>query len=45
MSLDIAQGSFTCIIGPSGHGKSTLMHLIGGLDRPTEGTVYIDGDG
>jgi ABC-type polar amino acid transport system ATPase subunit len=41
VSLEIPQGSFTCIIGPSGHGKSTLMHLIGGLDRPTEGTVYI----
>jgi len=41
VSLEIQQGSFTCIIGPSGHGKSTLMHLIGGLDRPTEGKVYI----
>jgi len=41
VSLEILQGSFTCIVGPSGHGKSTLMHLIGGLDRPTEGTVYI----
>ena len=41
VSLGIPQGSFTCIIGPSGHGKSTLMHLIGGLDRPTAGRVYI----
>lgn len=41
VSLEIPQGSLTCIIGPSGHGKSTLMHLIGGLDRPTNGTVYI----
>jgi len=41
VSLEIPQGSFTCIIGPSGHGKSTLMHLIGGLDRPTDGKVYI----
>ena len=41
ISVEIPQGSFTCIIGPSGHGKSTLMHLIGGLDRPTDGTVYI----
>ena len=43
MSLEIGRGSFSCIIGPSGHGKSTLMHLIGGLDRPTEGRVYLDG--
>ena len=41
VSLDIPQGSFTCIVGPSGHGKSTLMHLIGGLDRPSDGKVYI----
>jgi putative ABC transport system ATP-binding protein len=43
VSLEIAKGSFTCIVGPSGHGKSTLMHLIGGLDRPTEGSVFLDG--
>lgn len=43
VSLEIPKGSFSCIIGPSGHGKSTLMHLIGGLDRPTEGRVFIDG--
>jgi len=43
VSLEIPRGSFSCIIGPSGHGKSTLMHLIGGLDRPTEGHVFIDG--
>lgn len=43
ISLEIPRGSFSCIIGPSGHGKSTLMHLIGGLDRPTEGRVFIDG--
>jgi putative ABC transport system ATP-binding protein len=41
VSLNIPQGSFTCIIGPSGHGKSTLMHLIGGLDRPSSGKIYI----
>ncbi|HIJ81835.1 MAG TPA: ABC transporter ATP-binding protein [Desulfuromonadales bacterium] len=41
VSLEIRQGSFTCIVGPSGHGKSTLMHLIGGLDRPSTGKVYI----
>jgi putative ABC transport system ATP-binding protein len=41
VSMEIPQGSFTCIVGPSGHGKSTLMHLIGGLDRPSDGKVYI----
>ena len=43
VSLEIPKGTFSCITGPSGHGKSTLMHLIGGLDRPTAGTVFIDG--
>ncbi|HBG07271.1 MAG: ABC transporter ATP-binding protein [Geobacteraceae bacterium GWC2_58_44] len=43
VTLDIRKGSFTCIVGPSGHGKSTLMHLVGGLDRPTEGSVFLDG--
>lgn len=43
VTLEIARGSFCCIIGPSGHGKSTLMHLMGGLDRPTEGDVFLDG--
>lgn len=41
VSLEIPRGSFSCIIGPSGHGKSTLMHLMGGLDRPTAGQVFI----
>jgi putative ABC transport system ATP-binding protein len=40
VTLGIPKGSFTCIVGPSGHGKSTLMHLFGGLDRPTEGSVF-----
>jgi len=43
VSLEIPEGSFSCIVGPSGHGKSTLMHLIGGLDRPTSGEVEIEG--
>jgi putative ABC transport system ATP-binding protein len=43
VSLDIAPGTFTAIMGPSGSGKSTLMHVLAGLDRPTEGTVDIDG--
>ena len=43
VDLSIARGSFTGIIGPSGHGKSTLMHLIGGLDHPSSGTVTVAG--
>ncbi len=42
VSIEIPQGSFSCLIGPSGHGKSTLLHLIGGLDKPTSGSVFID---
>ena len=44
VSLDIPSGEFTAIMGPSGSGKSTLMHLLAGLDRPTEGTVEIGGE-
>ncbi len=43
VNLEISKGSLSCIVGPSGHGKSTLMHLMGGLDKPTEGRVFIDG--
>jgi putative ABC transport system ATP-binding protein len=43
VSLDIAEGRMTAIMGPSGSGKSTLMHLLAGLDTPTEGTVLVDG--
>lgn len=43
VSLEIAKGAFTCIVGPSGHGKSTLMHLLGGLDRPSSGKVWLGG--
>ena len=43
VTLEIKKGSFTAIVGPSGHGKSTLMHLLGGLDRPTGGEVFLDG--
>lgn len=42
VSLTIARGEFVSILGASGSGKSTLMHLIGGLDRPTEGVVEIN---
>ncbi|MCL1878053.1 MAG: ABC transporter ATP-binding protein [Defluviitaleaceae bacterium] len=43
INMQIPRGSFSCIIGKSGHGKSTLMQLIGGLDRATSGNVFIDG--
>ena len=43
VTVDVANGSFTAIMGPSGSGKSTLMHLLAGLDWPTEGEVEIDG--
>src|SRR5262245_2710504 len=43
ISLDIAEGRLTAIMGPSGSGKSTLMHLLAGLDAPTEGRVVVDG--
>src|SRR5918998_5285927 len=42
VSLSIVEGELTAIMGPSGSGKSTLMHLLAGLDRPTEGQVWID---
>ena len=43
VSLTIPRGSLCCITGTSGHGKSTLLQLIGGLDKPTNGRVFIDG--
>jgi len=43
VSVEVAPASFTAIMGPSGSGKSTLMHLLAGLDWPTEGEVEIGG--
>jgi putative ABC transport system ATP-binding protein len=43
VSLALEPGSFTALLGPSGCGKSTLLNLLGGLDRPTEGRVFVDG--
>jgi putative ABC transport system ATP-binding protein len=43
VSVDFERDRFTAIMGPSGSGKSTLMHILAGLDRPTSGTVLVDG--
>jgi putative ABC transport system ATP-binding protein len=43
VSVAFPAGRFTAIMGPSGSGKSTLMHILAGLDRPTEGSVVLDG--
>ena len=43
VSVEIERGKLTAVMGPSGSGKSTLMHILAGLDQPTEGSVLIDG--
>ena len=43
VDLDVGRGEYVSIVGPSGSGKTTLFNLIGGLDKPTQGSVFIDG--
>ena len=43
VNLTVEEGEFVCLLGPSGCGKSTIVHLIAGLDLPSDGRVLVDG--
>src|SRR5918993_4670710 len=43
LDLDLPRGDFVALMGPSGSGKTTLLNLLGGLDRPSTGSVEVDG--
>lgn len=43
VDLNIEEGEFTAIVGPSGSGKTTLLNMIGGLDKPTSGSIFVNG--